>query len=102
MGSAHAVACRGRFLAIAALNAVSSTLARACRIVSHALSLAACLLGAGVAAAQVLLRDRVRDRLPRLTGPALLARVLVVTAERGNEAGLLRAAAIAAERATPS
>ena len=57
----------------------------------------ACIIGGGVAAAGNALLDPVRRQLPDFTWPTLLSRTDVVSAELGNDAGLIGAASLALE-----
>jgi glucokinase len=62
----------------------------------------ACIIGGGIAAAGDALIAPIQRQLPAFTWPMLLSQTRVIAAERGNDAGLIGAAALAFENPEPS
>jgi glucokinase len=80
-----------------------SAICEACRAIAHAagmlvnsLGLEAIVIGGGVSGAGETLIQPIRSLLPEYTWPFLSKRVRIMTAELGNDAGLLGVAATAA------
>jgi glucokinase len=80
----------------AAVDEVSGHIAHALGMLINGLNLESCLIGGGVAGAGEKLVGPIRRRLAEFTWPMLLERVQVLAASRGNDAGLLGAAWLAA------
>ncbi len=81
----------------AAIGVVSRYIAQALGMLINSLNLEACLIGGGVAEAGETLLAPIRAQLADFTWPMLLDNVQVLSAARGNDAGLLGAAWLAAE-----
>ncbi len=82
----------------AAIDGVGRVIAQAFGIMTNLLNLEACILGGGVSAGGEFLLDAVRRHLGSFTWPALHTNVQVALAHHGNEAGLIGAATMAAQR----
>jgi len=83
--------------AAVAVDRTARRIALALGSLVNALVLDACVIGGGIAAAGEALIGRIRTHLPDFTWPLLLDRVQVVMATRGNDAGFIGAAALAAD-----
>ncbi|GGC88885.1 ROK family protein [Chelatococcus reniformis] len=94
-------AAAGEAAAAEAVDRVCRRIAQACGALVNALNLEACILGGGVSHAGEPLRARVAHHLPCFTWPLLARNCEVRLALRGNDAGLLGAAARAASAVDP-
>jgi glucokinase len=90
-------ACRDA-IAEAAVDGVARTIAQAFGVMTNLLNLEACIIGGGVSAAGEILLGAVRHHLARFTWPSLHRNVRVLLAHHGNDAGLIGAAVMAAQR----
>lgn len=86
-------AVQGEAAAGAALAVAARRIAQACGTLTNALNLEACILAGGIAGAGETLRAPVAAALPEFCWPFLLARMEVVLARLGGDAGLAGAAA---------
>jgi glucokinase len=84
--------------AMAAVDGVGRVIAQAFGIMINLMNLEACIIGGGVSAAGEPLLDAVRRHLPFFTWPALHRNTQVLLAAHGNDAGIIGAAALAAQR----
>ncbi|MBI1778014.1 MAG: ROK family protein [Proteobacteria bacterium] len=89
-------ATSGDAAAIQAIDSTARWIAQAFGTLINALNLEACIIGGGLAGAGDRLAEPVRRQLGDFTWPLLLANAAVRIAERGNDAGVLGAAALAA------
>lgn len=88
---------KGSADALATFDAAGRALAQAFGGMANVLNLERCILGGGISNAGALLLDPVRKYLPWFTFKLILPDVEVVLAETVNDAGMLGAAAFAAE-----
>ena len=84
--------------AAAAIETVCRRLAQGLGLLINAFNLDACLIGGGVSAAGTPLLERVQAHLPSFTWPMLLRQTQLLVATLGNDAGLIGAALVAAQR----
>jgi glucokinase len=80
---------------LAAVDVVCRRVAQAFGTMVNLLNLQRCLVGGGISAGGDLLCDRILANMSDFTWRFLLERTEVRIAERGNDAGLLGAAALA-------
>jgi len=92
------LAADGHLAARAAIDHVGRIIAQAFGIMTNLLNLEACILGGGVSAAGEVLLAAVRRHLGSFTWPGPYKNVRVLLAQHGNSAGILGAAAMAAQR----
>lgn len=85
--------------AAATIDRTARAIAQAVGSLLNALALDGCVIGGGIAAAGDALIRRIEGHLPDFAWPLLLRSMTLVPAERGNEAGLIGAAALAADAA---
>ena len=95
-----AAAGKGSSEALSIFDAAGRALAQAFGGMANVLNLERCILGGGISNAGSLLLDPVRKYLPRFTFKLIIPHVDVVLAETLNDAGMLGAAAFAAELLT--
>lgn len=84
--------------AAAAVDKVGRCIAQAFGIMINLLNLEACIIGGGISGAGQPLLEAVRRHLPLYTWPLLLRNAQVLLARLGNDAGMIGAAAMAAQR----
>jgi glucokinase len=92
------LAAQGDQAAEAAIDQEGRYIAQAFGLMINLLNLEACLIGGGISAAGLPLRDAVRKHLPSFTWPNLYRQCQVLLAQLGNEAGMIGAAAMANRR----
>jgi glucokinase len=91
------VLARSDSTASTAIDAVARRIAQAIGSLINALALDGCVIGGGISHAGDDLIARIDRHLPTFTWPLLLKNFSLVRAARGNEAGLIGAATLAAE-----
>jgi glucokinase len=91
-------AAAGDGAAAATVDRVAGTIAQAFGIMINLLNLEACIIGGGISAAGQPLLEAVRRHLPAYTWPRLYRNAQVLLARLGNDAGMIGAAAMAAQR----
>jgi glucokinase len=82
----------------AAIDREGKYIAQAFGVMINLLNLEACIIGGGISAAGQPLLDAVGKHLPSFTWPRLYQNARVVLAQHGNDAAIIGAAAMAAQR----
>jgi glucokinase len=88
---------RGADRAQRAIDETCRWIAQALGSMINILGPQACIIGGGIAGAGDALIAPIQRQLPAFTWPMLLSQTRVIAAERGNDAGLIGAAALALE-----